>query len=686
MGLSTLRRLWLRLVDLTVSKTGWPRKQVKRLYTVSTTIFVVAAVWVFGHFTRLPDIPPESVVQMDVGGLVESLPQVSRLVVFGMGSGDPDARIDVYAYMKSKKVGEVSLTKARFMALDEKTLSPSKVKIELKSDSERPGSVPAFEIFGGLLFDLFRMIPTFMNIAMLVFMARMMGLGNKRFEIIRPENIEGSMDDLVGMEDIKQETLMIADLFDRRALFRAHGMTSTWNILYSGPAGVGKTKMAGYLAKRLGVPLLFIDGSRLETGMVGGGSRTLKSLERKAASLGRCVVFIDEGQALLMKRGTANRSRWEDDTPNTLLTLLDGIRTKGKAETIWVVASNFDRHSSEMDAAVLRRFKLKVNFRLPNLMERREMIERFVGRRESQVKAQNIDFNALAQASGGLSPDDLQTVVDQASLIAIREQTPMDATTLMRALERTVVGLADRAQTEGQEDERRLIAVHETGHFMGSVLRYAAQGLTLEEAKRRTKTLKISTESVSSVGALGFAMNAQSDVRLYSVNDLEWMIRGIYGGRAAEQAVYGLIGITTGAANDIEVASKSLVDMISKLGFFGLAPVNLTPYRGQNAYGGPVLHWEEEAEIKRVAARLYGETLALMEGASKTLRGIANTLYDDYTLDKDALFDLLGADWVGLQEMARGVMVMPAIERSEPVEHRSGELVAAFEGTPAVDC
>src|SRR5206468_12776453 len=118
-------------------------------------------------------------------------------------------------------------------------------------------------------------------------------------------------------------------------------------------------------------------GSALESGYVGGGSKALNALYRKAASRGRCMIFLDEAQSLFMPRGRSEK-KWEDDTANTLLGLLDGVKSDKGQGVISVGASNFDDASTDMDEAMLRRFSVTINFRLPTKAERKELLRSFL--------------------------------------------------------------------------------------------------------------------------------------------------------------------------------------------------------------------------------------------------------------------------------------------------------------------
>ena len=250
-----------------------------------------------------------------------------------------------------------------------------------------------------------------------------------------------------------------------RAVYREHDIDKPFNVMLTGPAGTGKTKLAGYLAKRLNVPLIQASASALESGYIGGGSKALHALHRKACARGSCIIFLDEAQGLFMPRGRGDK-KWEDDTANTLLGLLDGVRSDQGAGVIWVVASNFDDASSQMDEAMLRRFSVKINFRLPNKSERRELLRAFLARKaDGCVAWDQLNLDQVAEITANLSPALLQTVVERASMIAIQEQAVIDTGLMFRAFERATIGLTDRATTAEKTRQRERVALHELGHF-----------------------------------------------------------------------------------------------------------------------------------------------------------------------------------------------------------------------------
>ncbi|HEY4540783.1 MAG TPA: ATP-binding protein, partial [Noviherbaspirillum sp.] len=318
--------------------------------------------------------------------------------------------------------------------------------------------------------------------------------------VIKPESLKGSIDDLVGMEDIKREVAHLEEMIRDRELYRSHNIDKPFNVMLTGPAGTGKTKLAGYLAKKLNIPLIQASGSGLESGFVGGGAKALNALYKKACAQERCIIFLDEAQSLFMPRGRGDK-KWDDDTANTLLGLLDGIKSDQGAGVIWIVASNFDDASMQMDEAMLRRFSVKINFRLPNRGERRELVKVFLERKDAGcVNWDDLNLDYVAEITANLSPALLETVVDRASMIAIQEKTVITTDVLFRAFERTAIGLTDRATTAEKTKERERIALHELGHFFMQIDPYLKQGMSWAEVKEKSHLLKISTEAVSKIG------------------------------------------------------------------------------------------------------------------------------------------------------------------------------------------
>ncbi len=463
----------------------------------------------------------------------------------------------------------------------------------------------------------------------------MPGLSGGVSSVIKPENLRGSMDDLIGMEDIKQEVAHLEEMIRNRDLYRSHNIDKPFNVMLTGPAGTGKTKLAGYLAKKLDIPLIQASGSGLESGYVGGGSKALNAIYKKAVKQGRCIIFLDEAQSLFMPRGRGEK-KWEDDTANTLLSLLDGVKSDEGAGIIWVVASNFDDATTHMDEAMLRRFAVKINFRLPNKAERKELLRVFLSKKDKNcIDWNNLNLDYAAEITANLSPALLETVVDRASMIAIQEHTLITTDVLFRAFERASIGLTDRATTAEKDRQRERVALHELGHFFMQIDPYLRQGLPLSEVKEKSHLLKISTESVSKIGALGYVLSSGEDVGLETLEEMEQDVMQLYGGVAAEELFYGARGISVGSQNDIQKVTAKLDLMVNRLSMYSRSKLDYTQLKRQGSTEDGVRLVEAKAD------ELYSRTLEAMKDYKHLVWSLKGTLLERYVLSKDEVFDLL---------------------------------------------
>jgi cell division protease FtsH len=481
--------------------------------------------------------------------------------------------------------------------------------------------------------------------------------------VIMPDKLKGSMDDLIGMDDIKQEVLHLEDMIRNRAEYQSHNIDKPFNVMLTGPAGTGKTKLVGYLAKRLDMPLIQASGSALESGYVGGGSKALNALYRKACAKGKCIIFLDEAQSLFMPRGRSEK-KWEDDTANTLLGLLDGVKSDKGQGVIWVVASNFDDASTDMDEAMLRRFSVKINFRLPNKTERRELLRSFLSRKkEGLVDYADLDLDQIAEITQNLSPALLETVVERASMISIQEKTIINTDLLFRAYERATIGLTDRATTAEKHKQRERVALHELGHFFMQIDPYLRAGMNLQEVKEKSHLLKISTEAVSKIGALGYVLQSGDDMSLRTLEELERDVIGLYGGVAAEELFYGARGISVGSQNDIEKATKMLNLMVSRLSMYSRSKLDYSQLQQEG--GGE--HTLRQVEDK--SNELYSYTLGAIHDYKAVIESLKDTLLEQYVLSKDAVFALL-------EERSEMLMAQLAAPRAAGLKLCAEEAVA----------
>ncbi|HYF42955.1 MAG TPA: AAA family ATPase [Ramlibacter sp.] len=446
----------------------------------------------------------------------------------------------------------------------------------------------------------------------------------KSLKFIEPGHVSGSLSDLVGMDDIKAEVAQIKDQYMRRKEYAEYGINKPFNVMFSGPAGTGKTKLASYLAKELNLPILFHSAANLETGYVAGGSNTLARIMAMAKRRKKCIVFLDEAQDLFMKRG--GHRKFDDDTQNTLLSVLDGVRSKNDAEIIWIVASNFNSESMQMDEAMLRRFQMKVDFRLPNGEERLAIIGHYLSQRSGKVLP-DLDLHHLVEITEGRSPADLETIVNQAGITAVQAGQMISADTLMQAAERVLVGNVNTNTTKERERDRRIIAIHEWGHFL---VDFEAErkrtGGNWEQILAEMKTIKISLKANPRNNALGFVFHKQGANLLKTKGDIEHDVRVLLGGMANEELFFGEEGTTNGAHNDITRVTKLLHHAVGEMGMYRKTRLN---FGALSAEGGSRSVDEETRTIMEAQSeRLYGETKALLARLKPLTEHLAGKLMD----------------------------------------------------------
>lgn len=432
----------------------------------------------------------------------------------------------------------------------------------------------------------------------------------KSLKFIEPAQVSGSIDDLVGMDDIKAEVAQIKDQYQRRAEYAEYGISKPFNVMFSGPAGTGKTKLASYLAKELNLPILFHSAANLETGFVAGGSNTLSRIMAMARRRKHCIVFLDEAQDLFMKRG--GRRKFDDDTANTLLSVLDGVRSRNEAEIIWIVASNFNSETMQMDEAMLRRFQMKVDFRMPNREERLAIIGHYLDRRADKVLP-DLDLRHLVAVTEGRSPADLETIVNQAGITAVQAGQMIGSETLMQAAERVLVGNVNTHATEERERDRRVIAVHEWGHFLVDLEheRQLTNG-DWEQILADMKTIKISLKANPRNNALGFVFYKQGGNLLKTKGDIEHDVRVLLGGMANEELFFGEEGTTNGAHNDITRVTQLLHHAVGEMGMYRKTRLNFGALTQEREGGGRDVDEETRSVMEAQSERLYGETKVVL--------------------------------------------------------------------------
>jgi len=198
-----------------------------------------------------------------------------------------------------------------------------------------------------------------------------------------PEDIKGNINDLVGLEEVKDNILQLKDIYKNKVLYEKNNVGDTFNIMFSGQAGTGKTKIALYLAKELNIPIITASGSDMVSKYQGSGVSFIKGFFKEAKSVMNkyntdVIMFLDEADDILKDRKSFVGTNIEERTGPIIkiLTELDGVKTKtnNKHQIIFIISSNFNEENMEIDPAIKRRFSKNLKFNLPNLKEREKLL------------------------------------------------------------------------------------------------------------------------------------------------------------------------------------------------------------------------------------------------------------------------------------------------------------------------
>jgi len=333
--------------------------------------------------------------------------------------------------------------------------------------------------------------------------------------------------------------------------FRRMGARCPKGVLLIGPPGTGKTLLARAVAGEAGCPMIMAAGSDFNEMYVGVGAKRVRALAEKARAQAPCIVFIDEFDSLGGRRGRANRSGEEEVTLNQLLVEMDGMQ--GSEGVIWMAATN---REDMLDPAVRRpgRFDRVVEVPLPTAGDRLEILKIHA---QQAPLAEDVDLERLAQLTVGHSGAELANLLNEAAIVAVQDRsTRITNAHLEQARDKILLGRV-RAGVVVTAAERRLIAIHESGHAVVGMVACPDDKLHKVTIEPRGRSL----------GAAHFAPEA--DRHLYPRRYLEGIIAKALGGRAAELVFLGHDQVTSGAGSDLVQATNIARRMVAEFGMSG---------------------------------------------------------------------------------------------------------------------
>mgnify|MGYP002797308813 FL=1 len=404
----------------------------------------------------------------------------------------------------------------------------------------------------------FTLLPTILLVILIVLFFKMQGLGDKG-KVYDSETTKSKtkFDDVAGLEEEKHEMIEIVDFLKNPERFNKMGAKIPRGVLLCGQPGTGKTLIAKAIAGEANVPFISMSGSEFIEMFAGLGASRVRKLFEKAKKIAPCIIFIDEIDAIGSRRNTSGGAESENNqTLNQLLVEMDGFDTE---ETIIVLAAT--NRPEMLDKALLRpgRFDRRITIGLPDMRGREAILK--IHAKDKQF-ANDVNLKSIAEDTAGFTGADLANILNEAAIIAtINEHDAITNKDIEDAVKKVTVGLEKQSRVISEKD-KRLTAYHEAGHAIVS---------SRLETQKGVKEVSIIPRGVAG----GYTMYKSDEDKCYisKTEMLEKMV-ALMGGRAAEKIV--LNDISTGASNDIEVATNIAKDMITKYGMSEtLGPISI---------------------------------------------------------------------------------------------------------------
>ncbi len=474
-------------------------------------------------------------------------------------------------------------------------------------------------------------LPTVLLFVLLMFFMRrmnrnsgggIMGVGRSKAKAYVQQETGVTFKDVAGEEEAKESLQEVVDFLHNPAKYTTIGAKLPKGCLLVGPPGTGKTLLAKAVAGEAHVPFFSLSGSDFVEMFVGVGASRVRDLFEEAKKNAPCIIFIDEVDAIGKSRDThyggGNDER--EQTLNQLLAEMDGFDT---SKGLLILAAT--NRPEVLDPALLRpgRFDRRVIVDRPDLKGRIDILKVHA---KDVMLDESVDFKEIALATSGAVGSDLANMINEAAILAVKGgRTAVSQKDLFEAVEVVLVGKEKKDRILSPE-ERRIVSYHEVGHALVSAL------------QKDTEPVQKITIVPRTMGALGYVMQVPEEEKyLNTKKELEGMLVGYLGGRAAEEIVFDTV--TTGAANDIEQATKVARAMITQYGMsdrFGL--MGLATQENQYLDGRMALNCgddtatEVDHEVMELLHRSYNEAKRLLSENREALDEISQFLIERETI------------------------------------------------------
>lgn len=541
-------------------------------------------------------------------------------------AGDVDkVKIDsskITITMKKKDGEKIARQYYTGVVRDEK-LSDKLYKAGVEYEQEIPDTTSAI-----ILNILLTFLPIALIVGMFVWMTRkmskgggMMGVGKSNAKMYVEKQTGITFKDVAGQDEAKESLQEVVDFLHNPGKYTSVGAKLPKGALLVGPPGTGKTLLAKAVAGEAKVPFFSLTGSAFVEMYVGVGASRVRDLFKQAQQMAPCIIFIDEIDAIGKSRDNQMGSNDErEQTLNQLLSEMDGFDSnKG---LVLLAATN---RPEILDPALLRpgRFDRRIVVEKPDLKGRVDVLK--VHSKDVRMD-ETVDLEAIALATSGAVGSDLANMINEAAINAVKNgRNAVSQGDLFEAVEVVLVGKEKKDRIMSAE-ERKIVSYHEVGHALVSALQKDAEPVQKITIVPRT------------MGALGYVMQTPEEEKFLNTRkELEAMLVGMLAGRAAEEIVFDTV--TTGAANDIEKATKIARAMITqygmseKFGLIGLESIQSKYLDGRAVSNcGEATAAEIDHEVMKMLKTAYEEALRLLEGHRESLDKIAAFLIEKETI------------------------------------------------------
>ena len=517
----------------------------------------------------------------------------------------------------------------------EMTVGSTSVKVKMKNeDEEKKAIVPNTEAFINLVQQkvtegneiqliqkpksvlmqipstIFGLFPTLIMLALFIMIYKMQGLGDKGQVYEDTERkTKVKFNDIAGLDEEKEELKEIVDFLKKPEKFTKMGAKVPKGVLLYGKPGTGKTLIAKAIAGEADVPFISMSGSEFIEMFAGLGASRVRKLFEKARKVAPCIVFIDEIDAIGARRTSNSGAETENNqTLNQLLVEMDGFSSE---ETIIVLAAT--NRPEMLDKALLRpgRFDRQITIPVPDLKGRLDILKIHS---EGKQLSDDVNLESIAEDTAGFTGAELANILNEAAIIAtINKHEEIDNSDIEEAIKKVTVGLEKRSRVYSEKD-KKLTAYHEAGHAV--VSQYLP-------TQKNVKEISIIPRGVAG----GYTMYKSDEDKYYiSKTEMKEKLVALLGGRAGEKIA--MDDISTGASNDIEVATQIARDMVTKYGMSEkLGPVDFQRNGQQDMLSfGEDIEDKIGEEVRKLIDEAYKEAQNLLNKHRDKLDIIAETL------------------------------------------------------------